>query len=109
MPFAPECFWAFQARATFWAIFEKFLLVPLLYFFRKCWFWAIRALLEPFSAPKYSPVFALEVHTNYSRKPFALECFWAFQARATFWAIFDFFFGPPFVLVEKMPVLGDLA
>ena len=25
IPFAPECFGAFEARATFWAIFEKFL------------------------------------------------------------------------------------
>ena len=35
MPFASECFWAFQTRATFWAIFEKFPLVPSLYFFYK--------------------------------------------------------------------------
>ena len=68
IPFAPECFWAFQTRASFWAIFEKFPLVPPLHFFRKTGFWspcknccnfAIRALLEPLFAPKFFPVFAL--------------------------------------------------
>ena len=39
MPFASEFFWALKGRATFWAIFEKFLLVPPLHFFRKCGFW----------------------------------------------------------------------
>ena len=39
MKLTAECFWAFQTRATFWAIFEKFLLVSPLHFFRKCWFW----------------------------------------------------------------------
>ena len=39
MPFAPKCSWAFQTRALFWAIFEKFPLVPPLHFFRKCGFW----------------------------------------------------------------------
>ena len=38
MPFAPECFLAFQTRATFWAIFEKFPLVPPLHYFWKCGF-----------------------------------------------------------------------
>ena len=45
---------------------------------------AIRAILEPFFAPKFFPVFALEVHTNLSRLPFVLECFGAFQTRASF-------------------------
>ena len=35
----PLCFWAFQTRATSWAIFDKFPLVPGLHFFRKCGFW----------------------------------------------------------------------
>ena len=39
MPFVLDCFGAFQTRATFYAIFEKFLLVPPFYFLRKCWFW----------------------------------------------------------------------
>ena len=38
MQFAPECFWAFQGRASFWTIFEKFYLVPPLHFLRKCGF-----------------------------------------------------------------------
>ena len=68
MPFAAECFRTFQARATSWAIFEKFVLVPALHFFRKYGFWvtlqkfrklAIRALLEPLFARKSFPVFAL--------------------------------------------------
>ena len=32
MSFVPEYFWAFQERATFWAIFDKFLLVAPLHF-----------------------------------------------------------------------------
>ena len=36
MTFAPEGSWAIQTRATFWAIFEKFPLVPPLNVFRKC-------------------------------------------------------------------------
>ena len=39
MAFARECCWAFQAWATFWAIFEKFLLVSLLLFFRMAKLW----------------------------------------------------------------------
>ena len=39
MTFSPECSWPFEARGTFWAIFEKFPLVRPLHFFRKCGFW----------------------------------------------------------------------
>ena len=41
--------------------------------------------------------------------PFVLEFFWAFQTRATFWAIFGKFpLVPPLALFQKMRVLGDL-
>ena len=47
MPFAPGCLWAFQTRASFWAIYEKFPLVPPLHFLKKCGFWVtLRKLLE---------------------------------------------------------------
>ena len=51
MPLTAECFWAFQTKATFWAIFKKFPAVPPLHFFRKCGFWgdlARIALTWPF-------------------------------------------------------------
>ena len=35
MPFAPDSFWAFQTIAFFWAIFEKFPLVPPFALFQK--------------------------------------------------------------------------
>ena len=41
--------------------------------------------------------------------PFAPVCFGAFQTRVTFWAIFKNFPGPPFALLQKKRVLGDLA
>ena len=42
--------------------------------------------------------------------PFAPECFWAFQTRATFWAIFlKNALVPPVALIQKMRVLRDLA
>ena len=42
--------------------------------------------------------------------PFAPEWFWAFQTKATFWAIFEkFYLGPPFSLFQKMRVLGHLV
>ena len=106
MPFAQVCFWAFQRRSNFWKIFEKFSLVPPLPFFRKCGFGlpgenchnlAIRAPLEPPYSPKSCPVFALLVHTYYRIMPFAPACFWAFQARANFFAI-----------CEKFPVVPSL-
>ena len=39
MPFAQECVWAFQTRATLSAIFEKFPFVPPFHFVWKCGFW----------------------------------------------------------------------
>ena len=121
-PFVLECFLAFQTMATFWATFEKFPLVPSLHFFRKCGFGrpcqnchnlAIRAFLEPLFSPKSSPVFALYVHTFYRIMPFAPDCFWAFSARGSFWAIFEKFpLVPPlhffrkcgfWVTLEKLP------
>ena len=42
--------------------------------------------------------------------PFVLECFGAFQTRATFLGDFgEISLGPPFALFKKMRVLGDLA
>ena len=55
-----------------------------------------------FFAPKSSPVFALEVHTNKRIMPFAQVCFWAFQRRSTFWKIFEkFSLVPPFLFFRK--------
>ena len=53
--------------------------------------WPFGHFWRRFFAPKSSPVFALEVHTNKRIMLFVLECFWAFQMRATFWAIFENF------------------
>ena len=42
--------------------------------------------------------------------PFALECFWAFRTRSTFWTSFEKFpLAPPFAFFKKMRVLNDLA
>ena len=126
MSFAPELFWAFQTRATFLAIFEKFSLVPPMHFFRKCGFFgwpclnchnmAIRALLDPLFAPRSCPVLPLQAHTKYRRILFAPKCFWAFQTRATYWAICGkiplvpplHFFGKWgfWVTLRKLPYLG---
>ena len=41
---------------------------------------------------------------------FGLECFWAFKAIASFWAIFKkISIGPVFAPFKKMRVLSDLA
>ena len=69
---------------------------------KNCLNLAIRALLEPLFAPKSSPVFALEVHTSLGIMPFAPECFWAFQTKATVWAIFEkFSLVPPLHFFRK--------
>ena len=66
--------------------------------------------MDPFSAPKSSPVFSLEVHTNYSRKPFAFRVLLGLSRKGYFLGDFlKISLGPHFVLVEKMPVLCDLA
>ena len=113
MPFAPECSWPFEARATLWPIFEKFRLVPPAGFgwaFDNCHNLAIRALLKPLLAPKSSPVLALWVHNIYRIILFAQECFSAYQTRFTFWTIFEkFLLVSPFGLFQKMRVLNDLA
>ena len=66
MPVGPECVWAFQARATFFAIFEKFPLVPPFQKIRVLGdlakidiTWPFGALFELLFAPKSSPVVAL--------------------------------------------------
>ena len=100
MPFAPVSFWAFQTRATFWWFLKNFSWSPLCTFSenaglgwpcKNCHTSAIRALLEPPSALKSSPVFARYVHTSSGIMPFAPECFWAFQTKATFRAMFEKF------------------
>ena len=68
MPFAPECFWAFQTRATFWAIFLKNALVPPDALIQKMRVlrdlakiaitWPFGHSLKPLFAPKSFPVFA---------------------------------------------------
>ena len=88
MPFAPECFWAFQGGHLFGRFFKNFSWSPLCTFLENAGFgWpcenccnlAIRALLEPLYAPKSCPVFALLLQTSYAIMPFSPECFWAFQ------------------------------
>ena len=110
MPFAPECSWPFEARATLWPIFEKFRLVPPAGFgwaFDNCHNLAIRALLKPLLAPKSSPVLALWVHNIYRIILFAQECFSAFQTRFTFWTIFEKFWKCRFWMTsQKLPLLG---
>ena len=74
MPFTPESLWAFSARASFWAIFEKFSLVPPLHVFRKMRVlgdlakiaitWSFGKFWCRFFAPKSSPVFALQVQRD---------------------------------------------
>ena len=70
MTFAPECFWAFQTRATFWAIFRKISLGPPFALFQKKMrvlgdlakiviTWPFGRSLEPLFAPKSFPVLAL--------------------------------------------------
>ena len=93
MPFVLECFWAFQMKATFYAIFKKIPMVAPLHFFRKCGFgWpgknchnlAIRARLEPPYARKSCQVLALLVHTNYRIMPSPPECFMLFKRELLF-------------------------
>ena len=61
MPFATVCFWAFSARASFWASFEKFPLVPLCTFSenagfgrpcQNCHNLVVRELVEALFCPK---------------------------------------------------------
>ena len=49
------------------------------------------------------------MHLNYRIMPFAPVCFWAFQTRATFWAIFKNFPWSPLCSFTKNAGLGDLA
>ena len=118
MPFAPECFWAFQGKATFWAIFDKFLLVPVCTFLENAGFgWscknchnlAIRALLEPVFCPiifsSLCPIsgYKLEDNDICAR---VLLAFWSEgYFLGDFWKIS---LGLPFALFQKMRVLGDL-
>ena len=92
MAFVLECFGAFQTRATFMAIFQKFPLVPHLYFFRKCGFWVTLPKL-----PKEDNVFCARVLLGISKEVYFLGDLWKISL------------GPPFAFFQKMRVLGDVA
>ena len=118
MPFAPDCFCAFQTRATFWAIFEKFPLVPLCSFFRKCGFWVT---LPKFPKLSHSGSFG----AAFCAKIFLSPCIMSgynledndICARELLAHLSEGYFlgdfwktslGLPFALFLKMRVLGDL-
>ena len=89
MTFAPECFWSLQPRATFRVIFEKFLLVPLLYFFRKCGFWVTLQKLQKLGqSGTFGGAFVF-VQTRFSFKAifekFPLVPPWHFFRKCEFW------------------------
>ena len=118
MTFSPECLWAFQTRATFWAIFETFPFVPPLHFFRKCGFWVTLWKLPyvghsgTFGAAVCAKIFSslcnlsaqkLDDNNISARVLLGLwnDCY----------VLGDFlkiFLGPPFALFRKMLVLGHL-
>ena len=119
MPFAQVCLWAFQRRSTFWKIFEKFSLVPPFLFFRKCGFWMTSRKLPKLGhsgtfraavcAKMVSSVCTLNAYKLEDNAIFASvllglsnECYFL----ADFLKIS---LGPPFALLRKMRVLGDLA
>ena len=119
MPFAPECFWAFQTKAIFGAIFENFPWSPLCTFSENAGFgWpclnchnlAIRALLEPlvclkiFSSLCSLSAYKLENNAICARVLLGLSNEGYFLG--DFWKIS---LGPPFALFQKIRVLGDLA
>ena len=118
MPFAPECFWAFQTRATFWAIFEKFSLVPPLHFFRKCRSWVtLRKLPKLGHSGRFGaafcakPFFSLCIISgdNLQDNDICARVLLAFWSEGYF--LGDFWktsLGLPFALFLKMRVLGDL-
>ena len=119
MPFAPVCFWAFQTRGTFWAIFKIFPWSPLCSFKENAGFWwpcknchnlAIGALLEPpFCFKIFSslcPLGAYYLESNaictsvllgLSNEVYFLKDFW------------KSFIGPTFALFKKIRGLSDLA
>ena len=119
MPFAPECFWAFQTKATFWAIFEKFSLVRPLSFFRKCGFWVNLPKLPylgcsgTFGAAVFAKIFSsLGAISAYKLEDNAicLRALLGFLSEGyfsgDFWKIS---LGPPFALFQKIRVLCDLS
>ena len=119
MPFAPVCFWAFQRRATFWAIFEKVPLVPLLPFFKKCGFWMTWlkiAITWPFGH-FWSRCLRQNVFQYLHFKCVQLEdnaicasVLLGLSNKGYFSAnFFKISFGPTFALLQKMRVLGNLA
>ena len=119
MPFAPVSFWAFQTRATFWAILETFFLVPRLHFLRK---WGFRVTLQKLPYLCHSGTFGAAFCAKIVSSLCTLSAYKfgdnAICARVLlglsnegyflcdFWKIS---LGPPFALFQKMWVLGDLT
>ena len=119
MPLTAECFWAYQTKATFWAIFVKFPLVPPLHFFRKCGFWMTSQKLPllghsgTFGAAVCAKMFSSVCTLNASKLEDNAICASVLLGLSNegyflgdFWKIS---LGPPFALFQKMRVLGDLA
>ena len=119
MSFAREWFWAFQTRATLWAIFEKFPLLPPLHFFRKSGFsvtmrkYSLLGHSGTFGAVVCAKIFSslctlraykLEDNAIFARELLGLSNEGYFSG--DFWKISR---GPPFALFQKMRVLGDFA
>ena len=119
MPFAQECFWAFQRRSNFWKIFEKFSLVPPFFFFQK-----MRVLNDlakiPITWPFgnfWSSCLRKNVLPSLHFKCVLLrgkchlrQCaFGPFKRGLIFGRFLKISLGPPFALFQKMRVLGDLA
>ena len=119
MPFAPECFLAFQTRATFWAIFEKLSLVTPLHYFWKCGFLVTLAkmpllgysgtfgaafCIKIFSSLCTLRAYQLQDNAICARVPLRLSNDGYFLG--DFWKMF---LGPHFSLFQKMRVLGDLS
>ena len=116
MPFVPGFFWAFQGRATFWAIFEKFLLVPVCTFLENAGFgWpcknchnlAIRALLEPVFCPiifsSLCPISGYKLEDN----DICARVLLAFWTEGYFLGDFlKIFLGPPFALFSENAGFG---
>ena len=118
MKFAPECFWAFQTKASFWAIFQKLIFFPPLHFFRKCGFCMTLPKLPylchsgTFGAAFCAKIFSslhfkcILVRDNAICARVLVGLFSEGIFLGDFWKIS---LGPPFSLFQKMQLLGDFA
>ena len=119
MPFAPVCVWAFQSRASFWAIFEKFPLVPLCTLSenggfgwpcKNCHNLVIRELVEPlFCAKIFSSLCILSTYSLEDNAICARVLVGLFSEGIFLGDFWKISLGPPFALFQKMRVLGYLA